>query len=133
MIIPYISDRHGHFLSDFNNSSSYSYQDLHISFKWRDGINTLQLKKTTLSPPTASIVWEDDNITLASGLHDTCSYQGFVIGVAHSVAAVSICDQVVRIISVCDHVSLIFSICDHVFRKFFTCDHVSRISICFVN
>ena len=97
MIIPYISDRHGHFISDFNNSSSNSYQDLYISFKWRDGINTLQLKKTTLSPPTASIVWEDDNITLASSLHNTCSYQGFVIGVAHSIAAVSICDQVVRI------------------------------------
>lgn len=94
LVIPYISDRNGEFISDFKNSLFSSYKHLYLSFKWRDGINTLELQRTTVSPPTASIVWQQDNITQASILHDPCSYQGKVIGVPESTAAVSIRENV---------------------------------------
>ncbi|XP_063446232.1 A disintegrin and metalloproteinase with thrombospondin motifs 3-like [Mytilus trossulus] len=91
VIIPYISNRNGQFVSDLNNSTSYQY--LYISFKWKNGLHTLQLQKSVQSLSNIHLTWDDGNETLSSSFQDECSYQGNVVGKAGSVAAVSVCDN----------------------------------------
>lgn len=97
MIIPYISDREGQFKRDFNQDSELFLSELYISFKWKDGIHILDLQRSVLSPQTASLEWNEDNVTIASQLYNTQSYQGTVLGDKESLVALSISDGLVRI------------------------------------
>lgn len=99
VIVPYISDVDGIFLSDFNQDEQYSTNNLYLSFKWKDDLYVLDLYRSLLSPQTASLEWNENNITVATPLYYTHSYQGSVVGDTGSLAALAITDGVVSIAS----------------------------------